>query len=117
MLTGGALLTLTGLITGEVRTFDASAVTGRSVAAVVYLTVCGSLIAYTCYAWLIRVVRPTLVATYAFVNPVVAVLLGWALAGEALPVEALAAGGVVIAAVAIVVVANRPAPKQAAEAA
>jgi drug/metabolite transporter (DMT)-like permease len=67
---------------------------------------------YTAYGWLLTVVRPTLVSTYAFVNPVVAVLLGYALAGEALSVDALLAGVVVVAAVALMVLAPREAPSK-----
>jgi len=104
MLCGGAVLTVAGLAAGEAGRFDPGRVTAGALAAVGYLVVFGALLAYTAYAWLLRHVRPTLVATYAFVNPVVAVLLGVALAGERLPPEALAAGAAVVASVALVVV-------------
>jgi drug/metabolite transporter (DMT)-like permease len=106
MLAGGCVLALGGLFAGEATRFDPARVTAASLWAVVYLVMFGALVAYTAYAWLLNHVRPTLVATYAFVNPVVAVLLGWALAGERLPPEALTAGGVVVVAVALVVAAG-----------
>ncbi len=107
MFGGGCFLSLGGLLAGEVGRFDPGRVTAASLLAVGYLFVFGSLVAYTAFSWLLRQVRPTLVATYAFVNPVVAVFLGWALAGERLPAEALLAGGAVVLSVALVVVGSR----------
>lgn len=84
MLGGGALLVLAGALKGELGQIDVAAVSLKSVAALAYLVVFGSLVAFSAYIWLLRAVRPALVGTYAYVNPVVAVLLGWALAAEPL---------------------------------
>jgi drug/metabolite transporter (DMT)-like permease len=102
MLAGGALLLLAGLVTGQFARIDPQAVTARSVAALGYLVVFGSIVAFTAYVWLLEVSTPSRVATYAYVNPVVAVLLGWALAGEPLGAGALAAAGVIVAGVAAI---------------
>jgi drug/metabolite transporter (DMT)-like permease len=110
MMAGGGLLLLAGVVSGEAAQLDASRFTGRSVLAVLYLILCGSMIGYVTYGWLLTVVRPALVSTYAFVNPVVAVLLGYALAGETLSARALVAGGVIVAAVALMIAARPRAP-------
>jgi drug/metabolite transporter (DMT)-like permease len=101
MLAGGALLTATGLGAGEAARFDPAAVSLVSVAALAYLVVFGSLIAFTAYVWLIRNAPASKVATYAYVNPVIAVVLGWALAGEPLGARTLLAAAVIIGAVAL----------------
>jgi len=84
MATGGLLAFLIGIIAGELTTFDPATVSTRSVLAWLYLTLFGSMLAYTCYQWLMRHVEPTKVATSTYVNPVVAVLLGVTIGGEAL---------------------------------
>jgi drug/metabolite transporter (DMT)-like permease len=84
--------------------------------ALVYLIVFGSLLAFTCYAWLLRNARTSLVATYAYANPLVAVFLGWAVENESISARTLVAGLVVLAAVALIVTppkgerATEPAP-------
>jgi drug/metabolite transporter (DMT)-like permease len=102
MLAGGALLLLAGAIVGEWRDFAPEAVSARSVGALVYLIVFGSLVGFTAYIWLLRASTPALVSTYAYVNPVVAVFLGWALAGETLSPRTLVAAAVIILAVALI---------------
>ncbi len=67
----------------------------------------GSIIAFSAYIWLLRVSTPTRVSTYAYVNPVVAVLLGWALAGEALTVRMIIAAAVIVSGVALITLAPR----------
>ncbi|MGE0641716.1 MAG: EamA family transporter [Thermoanaerobaculia bacterium] len=84
MLFGGLLLGVTGLGAGEWSRFDPSAVSLRSLLALGYLVVFGSIVAFTAYSYLLRNARPTVVSTYAFVNPVVAVLLGWFFVAEPL---------------------------------
>jgi drug/metabolite transporter (DMT)-like permease len=106
MLAGGALLTLMGLATGEWATIDVGAVTGRSLAALGYLIVFGSLVGFTAYVWLLGVAAPAKVSTYAYVNPVVAVLLGWALAGEPLTARVVVAVAVILGAVAVITLAR-----------
>ncbi|MBL8704734.1 MAG: EamA family transporter, partial [Rhodospirillales bacterium] len=103
LLFGGlALLALAG-IKGEFAAFDARTVPFYAWAGLVYMIVAGSLWAFSAYVWLIGVISPTRVATYAFINPVVAVILGWAVAGETVTMATLAAMAVIVAAVAVVV--------------
>jgi drug/metabolite transporter (DMT)-like permease len=102
MLCGGALLLLLGLATGELGRLDLGAVSLRSALAVLYLTVFGSIVGYSAYMWLLQTVRPARVATYAYVNPIVAVLLGWALAGEALTLRMALAAAVIVSGVALI---------------
>jgi drug/metabolite transporter (DMT)-like permease len=84
MLAGGILLTLAAAVLGEFKGFHVSAVSVGAWLALVYLIVAGSIIAFTAYVWLIHHESPTKVGTYAYVNPVVAVLLGYFLGGEPL---------------------------------
>ena len=84
MFAGGVLLLIAGLFLGEWQHFDVSALSLRSFFAWSYLLVFGSFIAFSAFVWLLKNTPPALASTYAFVNPVVAVFLGWALAGEPL---------------------------------
>jgi len=102
MLAGGALLLALSLATGEWARFSLAHVSARSFAALLYLMVFGSLVGYTTYVWLLRVADPSRVSTYAFVNPVVAVFLGWALAGEIVALRTLVAAAVIVAAVVLI---------------
>lgn len=103
-LAGGALLLAVGVATGELGALDPSRFKPSSLAALLYLIVFDSLVAYTAYVWLLRNVRPALVSTYAFVNPVVAVFLGWAIAGEAISLRTIVASAIIVVAVAIITV-------------
>jgi drug/metabolite transporter (DMT)-like permease len=101
MLGGGAALVVAGLITGETALVDFGAMSSKSLLSLLYLTTFGSLVGFTAYIWLLRVGSPTRAATYAYVNPVVAVFLGWLLAGEAITPRTILAtlvivGGVVL---------------------
>jgi drug/metabolite transporter (DMT)-like permease len=102
MLAGGALLLVASAVTGEWGRFSFAHVSARSLAALIYLMVFGSLVGYTIYVWLLRVADPSRVSTYAFVNPVVAVFLGWALADETVTLRMLVAAAVIIAAVVLI---------------
>jgi drug/metabolite transporter (DMT)-like permease len=102
MICGGTLLLLLGTVTGEWAQLDLAAVSLRSILAVLYLIIFGSIIGYTAYMWLLQVVSAARVATYAYVNPVVAVLLGWGLAGEALTLRMGVAALIIIAGVALI---------------
>ena len=102
MLGGGAGLLVAGLVAGEWRRFELAAASPRSLLAVAYLVIFGSLVGFTAYIWLLRVTTPALVATYAYVNPVVAVFLGWALAGEPVTARTLVAAGVIVGAVMLI---------------
>jgi drug/metabolite transporter (DMT)-like permease len=102
MLAGGVLLLLVGLITGEASRLDLSQMSVRSISAFIYLIIFGSLVGFTSYSWLLRVTPPSLASTYAYVNPVVAVFLGWAIAGEPLTLRTMLAATVIIGAVVII---------------
>ncbi|HEX3102110.1 MAG TPA: EamA family transporter, partial [Pyrinomonadaceae bacterium] len=84
MLSGGLVLTVVGAISGEWQRFDYRTVSSVSWIALAYLIFVGALVAYTAYSWLIQNASPSALSTYAYVNPVVAVLLGWVIAGESM---------------------------------
>jgi drug/metabolite transporter (DMT)-like permease len=102
MLTGGLLLLLAGLLTGEGTGFQLSAVSLRSAASLVYLILFGSLVGFTAYIWLLNATTPARASTYAYVNPVVAVFLGWFMAGEPLSMRTVLAAAVIVSAVAVI---------------
>lgn len=102
MLVGGAVLLLVGSLKGELAHSVFTNVSARSLGAFFYLVVFGSIISFTAYNWLLRVASPTLVATYAFVNPVVAVGLGWILAGERLSIRSGIAGALIVVSVVLI---------------
>ena len=99
MTAGGAMLLVWGTLAGEWSRLDLAAVSARSVVALVYLIVIGSIVALGAYVWLMRTVSAAAVSTYAFVNPVVAVLLGWSLAGETLDARTGTAAALIVGAV------------------
>lgn len=103
LLCGGALLALLGLAAGEISRFDPAAVSMKSILATLYLFVFGSIVGFSAYLWLLRVTTAARVSTYAYVNPIVAVCLGWALAGEALTVRVALAATVIVGAVALII--------------
>jgi drug/metabolite transporter (DMT)-like permease len=115
MFCGGALLLLLGLVTGEFTQIDLAGISTRSMLAFIYLTTIGSLVGFTAYIWLLKVEPASRVSTYAYVNPVVAVFLGWALAGEALSLRTAIASAIIIAAVAVITTARSSSPSQAEE--
>ena len=102
LLSGAVMLLTTGTLVGEARGFSFAQVTPRSWLALAYLILFGSVIAFTAYNWLLEHYSPTLVATHTYVNPVVAVLLGWAYAGEALTLNVALAAVMVVGAVVLV---------------
>ena len=99
---GGGLMLVVGLLLGQGAQIRLEHVTLLSVASLGYLVIFGSLLGFTAYVWLLKVTTPAKVATYAFVNPVVAVFLGWLLAGEALSVRTLIAAAIIIGAVVLI---------------
>jgi drug/metabolite transporter (DMT)-like permease len=103
MLTASVLLGGAGLASGEAAAVDVGDVSGRSLLALGYLVGVGSLIAYTAYGWLLRNAATPLVATYAYVNPVVAVLLGWAFYGEDVAARTLVAAAAIVLSVMLTV--------------
>ena len=106
MLAGGTALMLAAIVLGEWSSFELAAVSRRSALALVYLTVIGS-IAFVAYVWLLRVAPTPLVATYAYVNPLVAVLLGYFLAQEPMTIRTLLAAALIIGSVVLVSVPQR----------
>jgi len=92
MICGGVLLLATSGITGELMSLGKMHVSLRSALALGYLIVFGALVAFTAYVWLLRVTTTARVSTYAYVNPLVAVFLGWALAGEPITLRTMLAG-------------------------
>lgn len=110
MLCGGALLLLAGIAVGEVPRFDAQRVTWLSIGAWFYLVTIGAIVAFSAYVWLLRHCDPAKVATYAYVNPIVAVLLGASFAGETLTARTLVAAALIIGSVAIVITADQRQP-------
>lgn len=108
MLTGGTLCLLFGFITGEAGRIDFAQVSVRSALAVGYLIFFGSIIGFSAYIWLLKVADSTIVSTYAYVNPVVAVILGWALAGEQMTGQDAIAAAIIVVAVILITKANSP---------
>lgn len=104
MVAGGAALLLIAVLSGEVRHVDPALVSGRSVAALIYLIIFGSLIGFTSYSWLVGTVSAARLSTYAYVNPVIAVILGWAVAGEAITWRIAIAAGIIVGAVVLITV-------------
>ena len=98
MIAGGALLLIGGAVSGELRGFDLHRITPASASAFLYLFLCGSLIGFTAYVWLLQVSTPARVSTYAFVNPLIAVILGRVFHHELLPKSVLLAGALIVAA-------------------
>ncbi len=113
LVAGGAALGLLSLLAGELSSLDPRALSMRSLAALAYLIVFGSLITFSAYHWLLGVASAARVATYAYVNPVVAVWLGWAVAGEPITARLLAATIAIVGGVALITTfhgrATRPA--------
>lgn len=107
MLCGGVLLLLGGIARGELSKFDPHRITWLSLGAWFYLVTIGAIVAFSAYIWLLRHCDPAKVATYAYVNPVVAVLLGAAFAGETLSARTLFAAALIIGSVAIVITADQ----------
>jgi drug/metabolite transporter (DMT)-like permease len=112
MLAGGGLLALVAFASGE--SFDLGAVSGRSWLALAGLIAFGSIVAYSCYVWLLQVAPTELVGTYAYVNPVIAVVLGALFLDEAITFWVLLAGAAIVASVVLIVRAQTAKPELAA---
>jgi len=107
LLAGGALAWIVGALLGEVGELDAGALNARSLLALAYLTVFGSLVGFSAYIWLLGRRQPAAVGSYAFVNPVVAVFLGWSLGDESLTMASWIAAAVIVAGVFLVTTVQR----------
>jgi drug/metabolite transporter (DMT)-like permease len=118
MLWGGVLFGIFSLLTGELGRVHLRSISTTSFLALIYLIVFGSLVGFSAYVWLLRSAPLSLVSTYAYINPVVAVVLGAIFIGEAFNPRTLIAGGIIIAGVALIVVARSrattPAPARPA---
>ena len=112
MLLGGAILVGAGLAAGEAGDVQLGDLSARSLGAFAYLVLAGSLLAFTAYVWLLQNVPISTVATYAFVNPVVAVLLGWAILDEEITTSVVLGAVVIVLSVAFVVRQETTAPEE-----
>jgi drug/metabolite transporter (DMT)-like permease len=108
MLAASAFLAVAGLAKGEARAIHANTFSTKPVIAFVYLVLVGSLIAFSAYAWLLKNVRVSIVSTYAFVNPVIAVALGTVFLNEKIGWSTVVAGGTIVVAVVLIVTARTP---------
>src|SRR5213595_2169801 len=113
MLAASVFLGIAGFASGEANDVHASSFSTKPLIAFAYLVLVGSLIAFSAYAWLLKNVRISVVATYAFVNPVVAVALGTLFLGESITGTKLAAGAAIVLAVVLIVTAREPRPRAA----
>jgi drug/metabolite transporter (DMT)-like permease len=107
LLAAGVALAVAGLAAGEAGDVNASAFSSDSLVAFAYLVVPGSIVAYSAFTWLLRNVSITTVSTYAYVNPVVAVTVGWALLGERITAQMALGGVVIVGSVALVIQGRR----------
>jgi drug/metabolite transporter (DMT)-like permease len=108
MMVGGAILVVAGTLRGELPLIRFENFSMESLLALAYLVTIGSWVGYTSYVWLLRNARTSLVSTYAYVNPVVAVFLGWLILHETVTIRTIVAGAVILIAVAIIISTNRP---------
>ena len=107
MVSGGVLLLVLALAYGDFGRLNLANASWTSIGAFFYLLVCGSLIGFTAYSWLLNNVTPAMATTYAYVNPVVAVFLGWLIAGEPLTRRMLLAAAVIISSVILITTFSR----------
>ena len=112
-LSGGVALWIAGFLSGEVASLHWAAITLRSWLAVAYLIAFGSMVGYTAYIYILKKSTATRVATYALVNPVIALFLGWIFIGEAITFRTIIAAAVILTAVLLVITAPHPAPARA----
>jgi drug/metabolite transporter (DMT)-like permease len=108
MLNAGVLLVVISLLLGEPGRLDVAAVSTRSFLAYLYLVFIGALVGYTAYIYLLGHTTAAKVSTYAYVNPVVAVFLGWLLLNEAVTLRTLAGAAIIVVAVALITLARAP---------
>jgi drug/metabolite transporter (DMT)-like permease len=110
MILGGFFQLVVALLLGEFGQFHPALVSSGSWEAWVYLTLIGSLVGFTSYIWVLQRATPELASTYAFVNPIIAVFLGWLLAGETLTGSLFLAAGFIVGAVVLVAWGSRKGP-------
>jgi drug/metabolite transporter (DMT)-like permease len=115
MFSGGLVLLAFSLFSGEFSKFDIAQVSRNSIFGVTYLIIFGSLIGFTAYSWLLKNAQPALVSTYAYVNPIVAVFLGWLIAGESFTGQMLIGATVVVGSVVLITSRDNDKHKDAEE--
>ena len=115
MIAGSVSLLIVGFARGEWSAFDPAAVSFNSLFGLGYLIIFGSLVGFTACSWLLKNARPSMVATYAYVNPVIAVLLGWLIAGESMTGQMLIGAGIVVGSVVLITSQNVKEPDGEAE--
>jgi drug/metabolite transporter (DMT)-like permease len=108
MMCGGALLLIAAFLSGQAQGWSPLNISQQGVIAMTYLTLIGSLVGFTCYVWLLNHCPPTQVATYAYVNPIIALILGFAIAGEHITERSLIASLIVVGSVASIVTSKKP---------
>lgn len=113
MFCGGVFMIAAGTVKGEWMQFHAAQVSTASMIGLIYLIIFGSMIGFSAYSWLVRVAPPSKVSTYAYVNPVIAVFLGWALGGEKLQWYALVGAAAIVVSVIVITSAPKNNKKQA----
>jgi drug/metabolite transporter (DMT)-like permease len=102
LLCGSALLWMASAASGEISRFQLSAITAKSALGLAYLALFGTIIAFTAYTWLLSHISATVVSTHTYVNPIIAVLLGWALAGETLSARVVIAAAVILGSIVLI---------------
>jgi drug/metabolite transporter (DMT)-like permease len=107
MLAGSVSLIVVGLLRGEHQTFNIADVSSTSIYALFYLIIFGSLIGFSAYSWLLKNAQPSMVSTYAYVNPVIAVILGWSIAGESMTAQMLIGAFIIVASVVLITANER----------
>jgi len=110
MIAGGTLQLLTGTLFGEARSFHFADVSRASFLSFAYLVIGGAIIGFTAYAWLLQVSTPAHVSTYAYVNPLIAVIFGSVFAHEPITASIMAGGGLIVCAVMLIVSRKKPSP-------
>jgi drug/metabolite transporter (DMT)-like permease len=106
MLCGAGIMAVAAVATGELGRVHFEQVSLRSGLALAYLVFFGSILAFSCYVWLLKTARPSIIGTYAYVNPAIAVALGWLVLGEPLTPRTIAGGAIIILGVALIVTAR-----------
>jgi drug/metabolite transporter (DMT)-like permease len=115
MLSGGIMLLILSFITGEWSTFNVASISSTSLIALGYLIVFGAIIAYSSYNWLLQNASPSAVSTYAYINPAIAVILGWSIAGESMTGQMLLGAGVIVGSVVLITSQGKTSKEDAAE--
>lgn len=109
MLSGGFLLSIAGVLNGDLLRLTTETISWQSILAFLYLTIFGSVIAFTAYSWLVKAASPGRAITSSYVNPVVAVVLGWAMRGEPITYRMVLAMATIILGVVVITSAKKPA--------